>query len=129
MSIVKSIGEYLEVVKRGIQNKDNIIEAIRTASEIKNKTGEISDDAIAEIMRRKDICANCPFNSKNAEKISGYKTVIPFQHCIHCFCRIGGEDSKEYCLSCKCGISEYNKHNPGNEKPLKWEPFELNKTE
>lgn len=129
MSLVKTFEQYLDVVKKGIQNKDQIIEAIKTASEIKNKTGEVSDEAIAEIMRRKDICANCPFNSKNAKEISGYKSFLPYEHCIHCLCRIGGNDTKEYCLSCKCGLTEYNKLHPDNPKELKWMPFEINNTE
>lgn len=123
MSVIKTISDYVQIVKRGIENKDQIIEAIRTSSEIKNKTGEVSDEAIAEIMMRKDICANCEFNSKNAKVIFNYDSNIPFQHCIKCLCRIGGEDSKEYCLSCQCGMTEHNKQFPNDQKPLRWEAF------
>lgn len=126
MSIVKTISEYLDLVKKGIANKDKIIEAIKTASEIKNNTGEISDEAIAEIIRRKEICANCEFNSKNAKEIFGYKSHIPYVHCVQCSCRIGGDDTKEYCLSCNCGLTEYNKNNPNDIRALKWEAFKLN---
>lgn len=113
------LGDYLKVVKNGIKNGDKIIEALKISSLVKN--GTATEEQIAEILRRKDICATCPFNSKNA-KIHGFKPLaLPFQHCIHCSCRIGGDNTKEYCLSCNCGLTEWNKANPNAQIPLKWE--------
>jgi len=125
MSIGKTIHEYLDMVKNGVKNGDKIIEAIRTSAKIKEGLSEVSEEAIAEIMRRKDICAICPFNSRNAKKERGYSSSLPFEHCTQCQCRIGYDDSKEYCLSCQCGLSEWNRRNPELEPmKLKWVAFE-----
>ena len=51
---IKSIGEYVNAVKLGIQNGDKIIEALTIGAQVKN--GKITDEALAEIWRRKDIC-------------------------------------------------------------------------
>lgn len=115
------IKDYLTVVKNGIANGDKIIESIWVSTQVKN--GTVSEKAVAEIMKRKEICAGCPFNSLNAAA-NGMKPLdVSFQHCILCTCRIGGDDTKEYCLSCKCGISEYNRQHPDKPLPLKWEAF------
>ena len=119
---MSTIKDWLTVVKNGIKNGDKIIEAMWISTQIKNE-GNVSQEAVAEIMKRKEICKSCPFNSLNAEANGLKKLDVPFQHCIHCACRIGGDDTKEYCLSCKCGISEWNRLNPGKEMPLKWEAF------
>jgi hypothetical protein len=110
MSLIKTIKEYAEVVRNGIKNKDQIIDALMMGAAVKN--GKVSDEDLAEILRRKDICAACPFNSENAKKQGYYNSSIPFQHCTLCKCRIGADDSKEYCLSCNCGAEAFNKMNP-----------------
>lgn len=142
MSIVKTLKEYVELVKNGVRNGDKIIEAIRISAKIKEKKrridegkiediGEISDEAVAEIMRRKEICASCPFNSKIAAERRNYNSSIPFEHCTLCQCRIGTDDSKEYCLSCDCGMKVWNERNPHLQPmELKWTAFkETSKTE
>lgn len=135
MSFLKTIAEYREMVKNGIKNGDKIFEAIRTSAKVKEKSqrledGEndddinISDEAIAVILKRKEICAGCPFNSRIAADKRNYSHSLPFEHCILCKCRIGYEDSKEYCLSCECGMSVWNERN--KDKPpmeLKWKAF------
>lgn len=128
MSIVKNIGEYLHAIKAAAQNGDKIIEALRISAAIKNKVElrhdvEITDEAIAEIMRRKDICKECPFNSDNARKLGIYDSSLPYTNCIHCSCRICGDNTKEYCLSCQCGLAIFNQHNPDKAVPLKWEAY------
>lgn len=122
MSLVK---DYLKIVQAGIRNGDKIIEGLVVASQVKNNN--IEPEALAEILKRKDICASCPFNSVNAARDNGYESSVPYQHCTLCICRIGGEDTKEYCLSCNCGINELNKRNAKNgiaPLPLKWKAFE-----
>lgn len=119
---MSAIKDYLNIVRAGIKNGDKIIESLVVASQVKN--GTASEGAIAEILRRKEICANCPFNSKNAKRDRGYNSSIPFEHCTLCLCRIGADDSKEACLSCTCGINEWNKRN--QDKPpmeVKWGPY------
>lgn len=123
---MSKLKDWLTVVKNGIINGDKIIEAIRISSMVKN--GTATDEQVAEILRRKEICANCPFNSKNAEANGLKKLDVPFEHCIHCACRIGGEDTKEYCLSCNCGLKVWNKNNPDKQIPLKWTAIIKDKT-
>lgn len=120
---MSKIKDYLSIVTKGIKNGDKVIEALIVSAKVKN--GKINNEALAEILRRKEICASCPYNSENAKRDRGYNSNIPYQHCILCSCRIGGEDTKEYCLSCNCGISELNKRNVGLPLPLKWEAFEV----
>ena len=122
MNPVKSIGEYLNAVKLGIQNGDKIIEALTISTQAKN--GKISDEALAEIWRRKDICEICPFNSRSAKKAKTYNSSLPYEHCILCKCRIGYDDSKEYCLSCVCGVQVWNEQNPNQKMEVKWESFD-----
>lgn len=138
MSVIKTIGEYVNLVKNGVKNGDKIIEAVRTAAKVKEQEKrrlagnpdtepEISDEAVAEIMRRKEICAACPFNSENAAKQRSYSSSLPFIHCTLCKCRIGADDSKEYCLSCTCGMEVWNNQNP-HLTPMepKWKAFPTN---
>ena len=137
MNVIKAIGEYVTMVKNGVKNGDKIIEAIRISAKIKeqeklklagdNSESEISDEAVAEIMRRKEICAGCPFNSKNAAVQRNYSSDLPFQHCTLCKCRIGTDDSKEYCLSCNCGMEVWNNKNKHlSPMQLKWTAFPKN---
>lgn len=123
---MSALKDYLHIVKEGIKNKDKIIEALVVSSQVKNNN--VEPEALAEILKRKEICASCPFNSDNAAKLSGYKVPLGYgTHCILCICRIGGEDTKEYCLSCNCGINELNKRNAKigiPPQPLKWSAFE-----
>lgn len=122
MSVVK---DYLKIVQNGLRNGDKIIEALFVASQEKN--GILDAEAVAEILKRKEICAACPFNSRIAKVEHAYESNIPFEHCTLCECRIGYNDSKEYCLTCNCGITVLNERNKQNglpELPLKWKAFE-----
>jgi|GEM_PF-1987254 len=127
MSFVKTIGEYVEAVRLGIKNSDKIIESLAVAAQVKNK--EINEEALAEILRRKDICAACSHNSINAKAKGTYNSSLPYEHCILCKCRLGTEDSKEYCLSCTCGIQVWNEAHPDPKQQMevKWQAFVINK--
>lgn len=123
MNLKNSLEEYLKVVKLGIQNGDKIIEGIITAAKVKN--GEVSEEGVAEILRRKEICKNCNFNSTIASDTRHYKSSLPYEHCTLCLCRIGGDNTKEYCLSCKCGKDVWNNSNPTKPQMiLEWDSFE-----
>jgi hypothetical protein len=116
MNIVQKIGDYLDAVKKGIQNGDKIIEAISVATKVKNAENgdysEITPEVIAEIMRRKDICGSCQFNSIHATARGTYRSGLDYTHCILCKCRIGGENTKEYSLQSECGAASWNERNP-----------------
>jgi hypothetical protein len=118
-SILKTIKDYTEAVINGLQNGDKIIEGLIIGAKVKNGSGEIKPEELAEILRRKEICAECPFNSKNAG--APYSSTLAYTHCCLCKCRIGYDDSKEYCLSCNCGAEAFNEANP-HLKPIevKW---------
>jgi hypothetical protein len=61
----------------------------------------LKEEEQQEIVRRRLICATCPFNSSNAVK-DGYKTNRIDEHCIMCGCTI---TRKTNSLSSDCGIS------------------------
>lgn len=124
---MSAIKDYLRIIRDGIKNGDKIIEALIVSAKVKN--GNINDEALAEIMKRKELCASCPFNSIIAKEQRGYEDPAPLKgvpHCILCRCRIQGNDTKEYCLSCNCGMQAWNERNP-DKKPmeLKWKAFEV----
>ena len=128
MGLIKSIGEYLEAVKLGFQNGDKIIEAMQVAAQVKNseagQQSTVTPEALAEIMRRKDICAACPFNSIHQKALGTYTSALPYEHCTLCRCRIGYDDSKEYCLSCNCGAEAWNQVKPkAQHLEVKWKAF------
>lgn len=120
-NILKTIKDYTEAVINGITNGDKIIEALIVAAKVKNGSGEIKPEELAEILRRKEICEQCQFNSKNAIAKGTYSSTLAYTHCCLCKCRIGYDDSKEYCLSCNCGAEVFNEANP-HLKPIeiKW---------
>lgn len=120
-SILKTVKDYTEAVINGITNGDKIIEALIISAKVKNGSGEITPEELAEILRRKEICESCQFNSKNATAKGTYSSTLAYTHCCLCKCRIGYEDSKEYCLSCNCGAEAFNEANP-HLKPIevKW---------
>lgn len=123
MSLLRTLKEYTEVIMNGIANGDKIIEALIVSAKAKNE--KINAEALAEILRRKEICAECPFNSKHAIASGTYTSSLDFQHCILCKCKIGGEDTKEYCLSCNCGAEVFNTMNPHLPAiQVKWKAFD-----
>ena len=125
-NLLKKIKDYTEAVINGINNGDKIIEALIIATKVKNGSGEITPEELAEILRRKELCEECQFNSKNANKTGLYSSELAYTHCTLCKCRIGYDDSKEYCLSCNCGADAFNKANL-HLKPIevKWTAVRL----
>lgn len=61
---------------------------------------QLPEDEQTEIVRRRLICAGCPFSSSNAVK-EGYKTNRIDEHCIMCGCTI---QRKTASLTSACGI-------------------------
>lgn len=107
--------EYLKLLPSMIKNGDKILEGIVTNTKLKH--GNLPEDEQDEIVRRRVICAGCPFMSKNAIELGMLKTDRTDEFCSACNCEI---EWKTSCLSCDCGLTAYNKRNPKNQLPLKW---------
>lgn len=69
-------------------------------NQVKQELNLLPEDEQAEIIRRRLICAECPFNSVNATK-EGYVTSRLDAHCTLCGCTI---TRKTASLSSNCGI-------------------------
>lgn len=97
-------------------------------NELKLKSGDLPADEVEVITDRRLVCAGCPFNSVNAKQLSDYQELTGFiydssqveLHCSLCSCPI---HRKTACLSCECGISEWNKNNINKQIPIKWESY------
>ena len=96
---------------------------------ISNKTLKefnlLNDDDKERISERMDICLNCPYNSRNAtvspeyHSLNGkpYSTGRSDFHCSLCGCVI---ELKTACLTCDCGIKDWNSKNSQKKLELKW---------
>lgn len=102
------------MLEKIIKNRKKILEGIK--NNIKLEYGELPEKDIELIVKRRLICMECPFNSKNAEKDGWYASNRPDEHCTMCLCNIS---LKTACLSCECGIAEYNEKNNSNME-IKW---------
>lgn len=69
---------------------------------------ELIEDVSKERLSK---CKNCPFNSTCGE-------ITNFSYCKACGCQL---KAKSKCLSCTCGIKDYNAKNPLNPLPIQWE--------
>ena len=110
--------EYLKLLPKGIANADKVIEGI--INNVKFKHGDLPEDEQNEIIRRRAICAGCPFMSENAKAAGNYISQRGDPHCIHCQCDIEWKTSS---LASRCGISVWNHRNPKNQMPLKWDVY------
>jgi len=118
--------EFLKLVPRGIKNADKILEGI--VNNVKLNNGTLPEDEQEEIIRRRLICATCPFTSSNAvtNTALNYKTDRIDEHCIHCGCPIA---TKTASLEANCGIEIYNANNPTTPMKLKWESYKTKEDE
>lgn len=82
----------------------------------------LTEEEQIEIIKRRLICAACPFMSSNAvsNPSLNYKTKRIDQHCIWCGCPI---EVKTASLSANCGIEDYNEEHPDQPMDLKWKAF------
>lgn len=110
--------EYIKAVSNALKHPEHVIEG--WINDAKLKKGDLPEDEAIEIIRRRAICATCPFMSKNAIADGNYVSKREDEHCIHCLCPI---DTKTACLECNCGIENYNRKIKNNKIPLKWEIY------
>ena len=126
---MSKITEYLKLIPRGLPNSKEILESVM--NNVQMKWGHLPEAKQEEIIRRRMICAACPFMSKNADTsleyrmLTGenYKTKRNDPHCTFCGCEL---NMRTGALNSNCGIDSWNKSNPENTLPLKWTKFEEN---
>lgn len=119
------------VATKGIQHLDKIVEGY--INQIKLENHELSEDKVDEIATRRAICLDCPFNSINAKQSQEYfdlfgkhyETQMSYFHCSICSCPL---DRKTACLTCQCGLTDWNEQHPENIQTLKWNKYEPNST-
>jgi len=105
-----------------LTNADKILEG--WLNDIKLEAGDLQEDEVKEIVRRRAICEGCPFLSKNAVAAGNYVTMRKDEHCIQCGCPIV---KKTASLSSNCGIEIFNASNKDNKMELKWTAYDKNK--
>lgn len=123
---MSKITEYINLVVKGIPHTKQILEAV--VKEVQMKYEVLPENERAEIIRRRLICAQCPFMSKNAEtskeyfELTGkhYGAFRRVEHCSFCGC---GIETRTSGLTSDCGIETWNKKHPNNQIPLKWTKF------
>jgi hypothetical protein len=113
--------EYLAMIGNGVKNLPSLIESYK--NQIKMENGNLKEDEVEEITRRRMICEECPYNSANASKAGVYATQRTDDQCIHCLCPL---KNKTACLTCNCGIEVYNARpeNNKNQLELKWKRYQ-----
>ena len=122
---MSKIGEYLKLIPKAFANPDKIVEGIINSTRL--ALGILPEDIEDEIVRRRIICASCPFMSDNAKKnpAMNYKSDRDDEHCTFCSCNI---EFKTSSLQSNCGIETHNIQNPDSPLPLKWTRYIPNQT-
>lgn len=128
--MLNKLTEYLKLVPKGVKNSENIIKGI--INNVKFNNGNLTEEEQEEIIKRRIICSNCPFNSTNAPISEEYKDLYNGQkyeteridlHCAICACNIHW---KTAVMDEQCGLQYYNDVNPNRKQELKWKKFEPN---
>lgn len=110
--------EYLKALNQAIKNPELVLEG--WLNDIKLIHGDLPEDQVKEILRRRAICHDCPFMSINATLAGNYHSSRKDEHCIHCGCPI---TKKTASLESNCGIEIFNANRNNNPIPLKWEKY------
>lgn len=124
---MSKLTEWIKLVPKVLKNPDKVLEG--WINDIKLEHGDLSEDKIEEILRRRAICFECPFNSEKAKTSEEYKSLygknyqiqLEELHCSVCSCFI---DKKTASLSSDCGLNYYNEKHPNNKQNLKWEKYD-----
>jgi len=123
---MSKLSEYLALIPKALPNSKEIIIGIMKAVELKYNL--LPEDEKSEIVKRRIICKECPFNSNNA-KISeeyfilmgkNYDTDREDEHCSFCGC---GLNTRTSSLTSNCGIETWNDNNPTKKLSLKWRSY------
>lgn len=106
--------ELLKLIPEGLKNPTLVIEGHINA--VKAKHSLLPEDEQEEIVRRRLLCASCPFSSQNREgaKQKG------FDYCTLCSCPL---ETKTAALGATCGAQIYNERHPEDQKPILWTAY------
>lgn len=115
--------EYAKMALNGIKNPDLIVEGWVNEAKISNDS--LNEIQLSEILKRREICSLCPFNSINAQNSEQYfdifkeyyKTDRNELHCSLCLCPI---KTKTASLHSDCGMAANKKT---KDLELKWKAF------
>lgn len=124
---MSAITEYVRAALKGVKNADKVLEGVVNNLSLKIKT--LPEDQRNEIIKRRLICATCPYMSENAKTSQEFKDLKGFHlhtdrldnFCSLCHCNI---EAKTASLSSSCGIESYNAENPHTPLPIKWTKYE-----
>ena len=107
--------EFLKLIPEGMHNPSLVIEGAVNA--VKAKYSLLPEDEQEEIVRRRLICASCPFSSRNKEGARQKG----FDYCTLCSCPI---EQKSSALGASCGAKTWNERHPDKESiEVKWGPY------
>lgn len=120
---MSKLTEYLALLPKAIENPKEVIAGWKNV--LKEELGLLAEEELEEVLRRRLICASCPFMSANA-KLNGYKTARVEDHCILCACPIKAKTAN---MNSICGIDLHNKTHPNEDQlEVKWYPYESTKS-
>lgn len=119
--------EYINLTLKGIPHYKEIVSGI--INDVQFSYGKMTEEQRQEIVKRRVICAGCPFMSQHAKTSEEYKalkgkhyvTRRKEDHCSLCGCMI---KAKTASLQSNCGIESHNQEEPENLLPLKWTKLE-----
>lgn len=122
--------EYYRLGKAGVKNLPLIFDGAKT--KLMDRFKLLNEDEKQELIRRMDICLNCPYNSENALKSDEYKALFgkkydhhrPDLHCSLCGCNL---ELKTASLESACGIRSHNQNYPNHQLEEKWQEYEPGK--
>lgn len=117
---MSKLTEYISLIPKGLANIDEV--AAGWLNVVKNEAGLLPEDEQYVIATRRSICDSCPFNSKNAKDLVGYKTSRTEEHCTLCSCPLIAKCSS---MKSVCGAQYYNETHP--DKPqleVRWKAYE-----
>jgi hypothetical protein len=123
---MSKLTEYINLAIKGLPYSMEILQSV--VSNVQLKYNKLPEEERVEIIRRRVICATCPFMSKNAKTSeeyltltgSNYKSARDNLHCAFCGC---GIEMRTGALTKECGAETWNKENPTKTIPLKWTKF------
>lgn len=111
--------EYLKLLPHALTNFEEI--ATGWLNVVRMELGNLPEDQLEEVARRRVICSQCPFMSENAKK-GDYKSAREDEHCVLCSCPIKGKTAN---MASVCGAKYYNTTHP-DKQPLevKWVAYD-----